>query len=159
MTGFENSITIDAWTQYTRSSGSTYQRYAEPTTTVSDRTFTTALTVSIITRNHQLVSCSVLIFDFPACECDSTGSYSSLCNPTGGYCSCKPNVVGRKCNMCAPGTYGFGPEGCKGSFSWVLLEGWWKKRTSIIERIWCCSLRLSQQWLIRQLLRRILRPV
>lgn len=52
---------------------------------------------------------------FLACECDSTGSYSSLCNQIDGYCSCKPNVVGRRCNTCAPGTYGFGPEGCKGT--------------------------------------------
>lgn len=51
-----------------------------------------------------------------ACECDSTGSYSSICEPVGGECKCKPNVIGRKCDYCAPGTYGFGPEGCKGAF-------------------------------------------
>ncbi|XP_019880916.2 laminin subunit beta-1 isoform X2 [Aethina tumida] len=48
-----------------------------------------------------------------SCQCDPTGSTSKLCNSTGGYCQCKPNVVGRKCDRCAPGTYGFGPEGCK----------------------------------------------
>lgn len=47
-----------------------------------------------------------------ACQCDATGSRSSLCNPYGGQCSCKPNVEGRRCDRCAPGTYGFGPEGC-----------------------------------------------
>lgn len=48
-----------------------------------------------------------------SCECDPTGSLSSLCEPLGGSCQCKPNVVGRMCDRCAPGTYGFGPEGCK----------------------------------------------
>ncbi|KAF5294829.1 hypothetical protein FQA39_LY00313 [Lamprigera yunnana] len=47
------------------------------------------------------------------CECDPTGSVSKLCQEYGGNCLCKPNVVGRQCNRCAPGTYGFGPEGCK----------------------------------------------
>ncbi|XP_065338114.1 laminin subunit beta-1 isoform X2 [Cloeon dipterum] len=47
------------------------------------------------------------------CQCDPTGSTSSLCDSLGGQCNCKPNVVGRKCNRCAPGTFGFGPEGCK----------------------------------------------
>ena len=48
-----------------------------------------------------------------ACECNPTGSISKKCEEYGGYCSCKPNVVDRKCDKCAPGTYGFGPEGCK----------------------------------------------
>jgi len=51
-----------------------------------------------------------------ACECDPTGSTSAICDSLGGKCTCKPNVDGRKCNRCAPGTYGFGPEGCKGIF-------------------------------------------
>ncbi|XP_012282234.1 laminin subunit beta-1 isoform X2 [Orussus abietinus] len=47
-----------------------------------------------------------------ACECNRTGSHSLLCKQYGGICPCKPNVVGRRCDRCAPGTYGFGPEGC-----------------------------------------------
>lgn len=47
------------------------------------------------------------------CACDPTGSESSLCATLGGQCSCKPNVVGRRCDKCAPGYYDFGPEGCK----------------------------------------------
>ncbi|KAG7208341.1 hypothetical protein KM043_014577 [Ampulex compressa] len=47
-----------------------------------------------------------------SCECDPTGSHSLLCENYGGTCPCKPNVVGRRCDRCAPGTYGFGPEGC-----------------------------------------------
>lgn len=51
--------------------------------------------------------------DSPACDCNPTGSVSNKCAEYGGYCLCKNNVVGRKCDKCAPGTYGFGPEGCK----------------------------------------------
>ncbi|XP_054000952.1 laminin subunit beta-1 isoform X1 [Hylaeus anthracinus] len=47
-----------------------------------------------------------------SCECNPTGSHSLLCENYGGMCPCKPNVVGRRCDRCAPGTYGFGPEGC-----------------------------------------------
>ncbi|XP_022231765.2 laminin subunit beta-1 [Drosophila obscura] len=47
------------------------------------------------------------------CNCNPTGSYSKVCDSNGGFCPCKPNVVGRQCDQCAPGTYGFGPEGCK----------------------------------------------
>ena len=47
------------------------------------------------------------------CGCDETGSYSHICEPIGGQCDCKPNVIGRRCDMCAPGTYGLGPEGCQ----------------------------------------------
>uniref|UniRef100_T1GDC8 Laminin EGF-like domain-containing protein n=1 Tax=Megaselia scalaris TaxID=36166 RepID=T1GDC8_MEGSC len=48
-----------------------------------------------------------------SCDCDPTGSLSKQCEDYGGSCSCKPNVVGRTCNVCAVGTYGFGPDGCK----------------------------------------------
>ncbi|XP_058795433.1 laminin subunit beta-1 isoform X2 [Phymastichus coffea] len=47
-----------------------------------------------------------------SCECNPTGSHSLLCEKYGGTCQCKPYVVGRRCDRCAPGTYGFGPEGC-----------------------------------------------
>ncbi|KMQ87954.1 laminin subunit beta-1, partial [Lasius niger] len=47
-----------------------------------------------------------------SCECNPMGSRSLLCENYGGLCPCKPNVVGRRCDRCAPGTYGFGPEGC-----------------------------------------------
>ena len=56
----------------------------------------------------------VLLPVFPvACECDPQGSLSSVCDPNGGQCQCRPNVVGRRCDRCAPGTFGFGPSGCK----------------------------------------------
>lgn len=48
-----------------------------------------------------------------ACNCNPTGSVSKRCEEYGGYCQCKNNVVGRQCDKCEPGTYAFGPEGCK----------------------------------------------
>ncbi|XP_016110312.1 laminin subunit beta-2-like isoform X2 [Sinocyclocheilus grahami] len=47
-----------------------------------------------------------------ACQCNPQGSLSTECDKVGGQCHCKPNVIGRKCDQCAPGTYGFGPYGC-----------------------------------------------
>ncbi|XP_076839895.1 LOW QUALITY PROTEIN: laminin subunit beta-2 [Brachyhypopomus gauderio] len=48
-----------------------------------------------------------------ACQCDPQGSISSECHAYGGQCRCRTNVIGRRCDRCAPGTYGFGPAGCK----------------------------------------------
>ncbi|XP_044534884.1 laminin subunit beta-2-like [Gracilinanus agilis] len=64
-----------------------------------------------------------------ACQCDPQGSLSSECQPHGGQCPCKANVAGRRCDHCAPGTFGFGPSGCRacqcspdGSFSSLCHE-------------------------------------
>ncbi|XP_054072022.1 laminin subunit beta-1-like isoform X2 [Rissa tridactyla] len=46
------------------------------------------------------------------CQCDPQGSRSSECQVQGGQCECKPHVLGRRCDHCAPGSYGFGPLGC-----------------------------------------------
>ncbi|XP_071818191.1 laminin subunit beta-1-like isoform X1 [Apostichopus japonicus] len=60
-----------------------------------------------------MFSMSAIIHDGALdCECNPTGSFSAICEEFGGQCQCKPNVIGRKCDRCAPGTYGFGPNGC-----------------------------------------------
>ncbi|XP_071295642.1 laminin subunit beta-1-like isoform X1 [Agelaius tricolor] len=46
------------------------------------------------------------------CQCDPQGSRSSECQVQGGQCECKPHVIGRRCDHCAPGSFGFGPLGC-----------------------------------------------
>ncbi|CAG0878724.1 unnamed protein product [Darwinula stevensoni] len=42
-----------------------------------------------------------------SCNCDFQGSLSFECEEMGGQCSCRPNVIGRKCNRCRTGFYGF----------------------------------------------------
>lgn len=42
-----------------------------------------------------------------ACQCDYDGSLSFECEQFGGQCQCKPNVIGRKCEACKTGYYGF----------------------------------------------------
>ncbi|XP_078409588.1 laminin subunit beta-4 [Cetorhinus maximus] len=46
------------------------------------------------------------------CCCNSQGSISPICSKFGGQCQCKPGVIGRCCDFCAPGFYGFDPDGC-----------------------------------------------
>ncbi|XP_075996664.1 laminin subunit beta-4 [Genypterus blacodes] len=47
------------------------------------------------------------------CRCNLVGSLGPSCSKLGGICDCKPNVIGRCCDTCAPLTFGFGPDGCK----------------------------------------------
>lgn len=41
------------------------------------------------------------------CSCDYEGSVSFECEKFGGQCSCKPNIIGRRCEICKTGFYGF----------------------------------------------------
>ncbi|XP_008292613.1 laminin subunit beta-4-like [Stegastes partitus] len=47
------------------------------------------------------------------CSCNVIGSLGPYCSKVGGLCECKPNVIGRCCDTCAPLMFGFGSEGCK----------------------------------------------
>lgn len=61
-----------------------------------------------------LRSTSFYVYDgaYP-CECDTTGSLETQCNPMGGQCKCRPNVGGRRCDRCLPGYHSFGINGCE----------------------------------------------
>nr|CAD7256718.1 unnamed protein product [Timema shepardi] len=41
------------------------------------------------------------------CQCDFDGSLSFECEPFGGQCPCKPNIIGRRCEICKTGYFGF----------------------------------------------------
>ncbi|PWA25274.1 hypothetical protein CCH79_00005330 [Gambusia affinis] len=41
------------------------------------------------------------------CDCDKSGSTGAECDPVGGQCPCRQHVIGRQCNKCATGYYGF----------------------------------------------------
>lgn len=50
------------------------------------------------------------------CECNATGSTSFECNAMSGECSCKTNVIGRKCDLCEERFYlsdPSSPDGCQ----------------------------------------------
>ncbi|XP_010079491.1 PREDICTED: laminin subunit beta-4 [Pterocles gutturalis] len=47
-----------------------------------------------------------------ACKCNPQGSLNASCSKLGGQCQCKDNVVGRCCDTCSAGSYGFGFHGC-----------------------------------------------
>uniref|UniRef100_A0A8C3D6A6 Laminin subunit alpha 5 n=1 Tax=Corvus moneduloides TaxID=1196302 RepID=A0A8C3D6A6_CORMO len=41
------------------------------------------------------------------CRCHEAGARGSQCQPFGGQCPCKSNVIGRECSRCATGYWGF----------------------------------------------------
>ena len=53
------------------------------------------------------------------CDCDEAGvdpNEETPCRSEDGMCKCKANVIGDRCDQCAPGTFGLNandPDGCK----------------------------------------------
>ncbi|XP_042733401.1 laminin subunit alpha-2 isoform X5 [Lagopus leucura] len=43
------------------------------------------------------------------CHCHVNGSISEICDSQTGQCECKPNVIGRRCDMCKP-SYFWAPD-------------------------------------------------
>nr|XP_020451525.1 laminin subunit alpha-3 [Monopterus albus] len=41
------------------------------------------------------------------CNCDTSGSTGTTCDPVGGQCPCRQHIIGRQCIKCATGYYGF----------------------------------------------------
>lgn len=41
------------------------------------------------------------------CRCHEAGAIRSQCEPFGGQCACKSNVIGQECSRCATGYWGF----------------------------------------------------
>lgn len=53
------------------------------------------------------------------CRCHEAGARGSQCEPFGGQCPCKSNVIGRECSRCATGYWGF--PNCRRELSHLLL--------------------------------------
>ena len=50
-----------------------------------------------------------ILFLFSECLCHADGAVDIDCTEDAGICTCKPNIVGEKCDKAAPGYYNF-PE-------------------------------------------------
>uniref|UniRef100_A0A8C4UYU5 Laminin subunit alpha-2 n=1 Tax=Falco tinnunculus TaxID=100819 RepID=A0A8C4UYU5_FALTI len=47
------------------------------------------------------------------CHCHVNGSFSEICDSRTGQCECKANVIGRRCDVCKPETFGLqSSRGC-----------------------------------------------
>ncbi|XP_061234265.1 laminin subunit alpha-2 isoform X6 [Neopsephotus bourkii] len=45
------------------------------------------------------------------CHCHINGSFSEICDSWTGQCKCKANVIGRRCDVCKPETFGLQSSG------------------------------------------------
>ncbi|XP_078253629.1 laminin subunit alpha-1 isoform X3 [Rhinoraja longicauda] len=49
---------------------------------------------------------AVIAKNCSACDCNVNASYGEVCDLLTGYCQCKPNVLGQKCDTCLHGYFG-----------------------------------------------------
>ena len=47
------------------------------------------------------------------CKCSERGSVGKTCDNNTGRCTCKPHIVGTKCDQCDEGYYGWSWPDCK----------------------------------------------
>lgn len=73
----------------------------------------------------QAYTCAITVdyFGVLPCSCDSAGSSGPACDKFNGQCSCKFNMMNRECNMCKPGSWGFGlsPHGCQRNYIYSIF--------------------------------------
>lgn len=68
---------------------------------VNVRTPWTQIPLTLTENPHILILFSL------GCECDPRGSISECCDQVEGQCVCHPEVVGRRCDHCKAGFWGF----------------------------------------------------
>ena len=59
---------------------------------------------------------------FTDCKCNERGSVSKSCDNNTGRCTCKPNIVGAKCDQCDEGYYGWSWPDCERKYLLFFLE-------------------------------------
>ena len=82
-------------------------------------------TVEILLKSSYEKNAELLIF-LSECLCNTEGSEGVACENDSGKCTCKPNVVGDKCDQCSAGFFGF--PSCQGNFQWTV---WFSQYSTI----------------------------
>lgn len=71
------------------------------------------------------------------CNCHKSGSLTQTCNRIGGDCRCRVNVIGKNCDKCKTGYYGF-PR-CRGTFFNDLIQFFSSLRILFVFPLFSCK--------------------